>query len=266
MQSVSAPVAEPARTREDRFEPSGQSPRDAGMEDVSASGTGDDAPARAGATEARDGGSGSRQLSDDERRMVNELQARDREVRAHEAAHQAAGGGHVGGASYTYQQGPDGRQYAVGGEVPVDLSTGGGSPEAVIAKMAQVRAAAMAPADPSAQDFAVAAAAAAIQAAARQQQQAERGEKAEAGDPAAAGAVQDPAIDPTGPAARSGDDRRDDPAADRDAGATASSAPSATAPTAGGDQDGTLVAARALGAYRAASAAESRSALVDSSA
>jgi SprA-related family len=134
-------------------------------------------------------------LTADEQQMVTELQARDREVRAHEAAHQAAGGGNVGGASYSYQQGPDGRQYAIGGEVPVDMSTSGGSsPEAVIAKMAQVQAAAMAPADPSPQDFAVAAAAAAIAAAARQQQNA-----AKASESANAAKKLDPSDQATGP-------------------------------------------------------------------
>lgn len=112
------------------------------------------------------------QLSADDLRMIVGLQARDREVRAHEAAHQAAGGGAVGGASYTYQQGPDGRQYAVGGEVPVDMSTTGGKPAEVIAKMERVRAAALAPADPSGQDMSVAASAAAIEAQARQELQA----------------------------------------------------------------------------------------------
>ena len=111
-----------------------------------------------------------RQLTPDDLEVISNLQARDREVRAHEAAHQAAGGGAVGGASYSYQQGPDGRQYAIGGEVSVDLSASGG-PEAVIAQMARVRAAATAPASPSAQDLSVAAAASSIAAAARQELQ-----------------------------------------------------------------------------------------------
>ena len=109
-----------------------------------------------------------RQLTPDDLEVISNLQARDREVRAHEAAHQAAGGGAVGGASYSYQQGPDGRSYAIGGEVSVDLSASGG-PEAVIAQMARVRAAATAPASPSAQDLSVAAAASSIAAAARQE-------------------------------------------------------------------------------------------------
>lgn len=112
------------------------------------------------------------QLTPDDVQVISNLQARDREVRAHEAAHQAAGGGTVGGASFSYQQGPDGRQYAIGGEVSVDLSASG-SPEAVIAKMARVRAAATAPANPSSQDFSVAAAAASIAAEARQDQRAQ---------------------------------------------------------------------------------------------
>jgi len=54
-------------------------------------------------------------LSPDEERLVTDLQARDAEVKTHEAAHQAAGAGMTGAASYTYQQGPDGKMYAIGG-------------------------------------------------------------------------------------------------------------------------------------------------------
>ena len=75
----------------------------------------------------------------------------------------SAGAGLVrGGASYTYQVGSDGQLYAVGGEVTLDMSTVPGNPQATVAKMRQVQAAALAPADPSAQDRAVAAAAAAL--------------------------------------------------------------------------------------------------------
>ncbi|HEX7624991.1 MAG TPA: putative metalloprotease CJM1_0395 family protein [Anaeromyxobacteraceae bacterium] len=97
-------------------------------------------------------------LSDEALDEVRKLEGRDREVRAHEAAHQAAGGALAGGATFTYQLGPDGHSYAVGGEVPI-RSAGGGSAEADIAAARQVRAAALAPGDPSAQDLAVAAAA-----------------------------------------------------------------------------------------------------------
>lgn len=107
------------------------------------------------------------------KQMVNELRARDSEVRAHEAAHIAAGGGIVkGGASFTYQKAPDGRLYAIGGEVPIDTSKAE-TPEATIRKMQQVRSAAMAPANPSATDYKVAANAMMTEMQARQEPAAE---------------------------------------------------------------------------------------------
>lgn len=97
------------------------------------------------------------ELTPEQEAQVEKLQKRDEQVRAHEAAHIAAGGGVVtGGASFTYQTGPDGRSYAIGGEVPIDASTES-SPEATIAKMQKVRTAALAPVDPSPQDYKVAA-------------------------------------------------------------------------------------------------------------
>jgi len=98
-------------------------------------------------------------LTEEERRAVRELKQRDGEVRAHEAAHKAAGGAHAGGVSFTFQQGPDGQRYAVGGEVPIDISTVAGDPRATAQKMQQIRRAALAPADPSGPDRAIAAAA-----------------------------------------------------------------------------------------------------------
>ena len=93
------------------------------------------------------------------RMMIAKLQARDMEVRMHEMAHIAAGGGVVrGGAGFSYQQGPDGKMYAIGGEVPIDMS-GASTPEETIAKMERVRGAALAPANPSSADHQVAAAA-----------------------------------------------------------------------------------------------------------
>lgn len=90
-------------------------------------------------------------------KALTELKVRDREVRAHEAAHQAVGGQYAGAMSFTYQRGADGAQYAVGGEVPIDVSRVAGDPQATIEKMRVVGSAAMAPAQPSAQDRAVAA-------------------------------------------------------------------------------------------------------------
>lgn len=101
----------------------------------------------------------SGELSDSEKQQVRELAATDRTVRAHEAAHQAVGGSLTGAASFRFVTGPDGTRYAVGGDVPVLLTTVHDDPEASIRLAEQVRAAALAPAEPSNQDRAVAAAA-----------------------------------------------------------------------------------------------------------
>lgn len=94
------------------------------------------------------------------RAQLAELKAIDRAVRAHEAAHLAAAGRYAtSGPQYTYQRGPDGRRYAVGGEVGIDTSPVRGDPEATIAKARQVEQAALAPAQPSGQDLRIAAAA-----------------------------------------------------------------------------------------------------------
>lgn len=95
------------------------------------------------------------ELSQEEKQLVQDLQSRDTEVRGHEAAHQGAGGGMTGGASFTYQQGPDGRMYAIGGEVSISIPAGS-TPQETIRNARQTIAAAMAPSDPSGQDFSVA--------------------------------------------------------------------------------------------------------------
>jgi hypothetical protein len=110
-------------------------------------------------------------LSDEDQKKVKELEKRDQVVRSHEAAHIAAGGQYVkGGATYQYQKGPDGKMYAVGGEVSIDTSPVKGDPQATIAKMETIKAAALAPADPSGQDRAVAAEASQEEAQARQEE------------------------------------------------------------------------------------------------
>ncbi|WP_082805981.1 putative metalloprotease CJM1_0395 family protein [Marichromatium gracile] len=99
----------------------------------------------------------------EELRLVEQLRQRDREVRMHEQAHVAAGGRYVtGGPSYTYQTGPDGRQYAIGGEVQIDTSKEA-DPAATLDKAEAVLRAALAPAEPSGQDQRVAAQARAMQ-------------------------------------------------------------------------------------------------------
>ena len=88
---------------------------------------------------------------------IQKLKSRDAEVRQHEAAHAATGGAHAGAPSFEYETGPDGKKYAVGGEVQISTSKVAGDPEKTLQKAAQIRAAALAPANPSSQDRRVAA-------------------------------------------------------------------------------------------------------------
>ncbi len=90
-------------------------------------------------------------------REIARYQSTDARVRAHEAAHLAAAQGlAIGAASFGYETGPDGKRYAVSGDVSIDTSEGR-TPEETLARAQQIRRAALAPADPSAQDRAVAA-------------------------------------------------------------------------------------------------------------
>ncbi|NVK55832.1 MAG: hypothetical protein HWE26_09465 [Alteromonadaceae bacterium] len=108
-----------------------------------------------------------RQQQQAEQREIDALKERDQEVRKHERAHANTGGQYAGSPQYQYQRGPDGQRYAVEGEVSIDISTEK-TPEQTLNKMQQVRAAALAPAEPSPQDLQVAAEAARIAFDARQ--------------------------------------------------------------------------------------------------
>ena len=113
-------------------------------------------------------------LTKEELQELQELQKRDTEVKAHEQAHKAVAGHHaVGGPSYTYEVGPNGKRYAVEGEVPIDLSKEE-TPEETILKMQIVARAAMAPANPSSADKRIAARAAMIANQARSELQIEQ--------------------------------------------------------------------------------------------
>ena len=123
------------------------------------------APSESTGDSAREEAEEEQKRADEEK--TRELEARDREVRAHEQAHLSALGPYkTGGASYTYETGPDGRRFAVGGEVPVDVSPES-EPEETIKKAQTIRRAALAPAEPSAADRAVAAQASQLEATAR---------------------------------------------------------------------------------------------------
>ena len=108
------------------------------------------------------------ELAKEDQAAVDELKSRDQEVRVHEQAHLSAAGGYAtSGARFTFETGPDGKRYAVGGEVSIDTSTVPDDPEATIRKMQTVRKAALAPMNPSAADRAIAAEASATAAQAR---------------------------------------------------------------------------------------------------
>lgn len=98
----------------------------------------------------------TREISPEQQRQIDELRAIDRQVREHEAAHLRNGAGVVtSGASYSYAYGPDGKQYAVAGEVGIDTSPER-KPEDNIDKGQRIQIAALAPRDPSSTDFRVA--------------------------------------------------------------------------------------------------------------
>jgi hypothetical protein len=98
-----------------------------------------------------------RNLPETDQRKVAELKRTDHEVRTHEQAHMASGGSLVrGGAVYQYQTGPDGKRYAISGEVTLDASAIKDNPEATLQKARRIKQAALAPANPSSQDRAVA--------------------------------------------------------------------------------------------------------------
>ncbi len=98
-----------------------------------------------------------------ELKMIQQLRARDLEVRSHEQAHVAAAGSLAqGGPSFQFTRGPDGRLYATGGEVGIDVSPVANDPHATIEKAQQIRRAALAPSNPSQADRAVAARATAM--------------------------------------------------------------------------------------------------------
>ena len=144
---------------------------DRGVENNTGNSSGDKTSSTKNNTQNNDKNAGQKnigELSQEEQRIVTELQAADTNVRAHEAAHMAAGGGLTSPASYTYERGPDNKMYAVAGEV--GISTGeGNTPQESLNKAQTIRRAALAPADPSPQDLKVAAQAASMEMSARAQ-------------------------------------------------------------------------------------------------
>ena len=113
-----------------------------------------------------------------EQQQLTELKERDAEVRMHEQAHASLGGQYASPPQYEYERGPDGKRYVVDGKVSIDVSKAS-TPEETIRKALQVKAAALAPAEPSTQDLRVAIEATQIALEARTEIATEKAEKAQ---------------------------------------------------------------------------------------
>ena len=113
-----------------------------------------------------------------EQQQLTKLKQRDTEVRAHEQAHVTLGGQYTSSHQYEYERGPDGRRYAVDGEVSIDISQAS-TPQETLRKAEQAKAAALAPVEPSAQDLRVATEAAQIAREARAEIVSDKAEKAQ---------------------------------------------------------------------------------------
>ena len=174
----SAAVEETTSARPEETDRSG--PQTAQAEQPSARADQSEATEDQARTESAERGqTGIRELTPEEKQRVAELKAIDQAVRNHEQAHLSAAGGLArGGANFDYVTGPDGKRYAVGGEVQIDTSGVPDDPEATISKAQNIRRAALAPAKPSSQDQRVAARATQLEFEARAQLAQERSEEA----------------------------------------------------------------------------------------
>jgi hypothetical protein len=113
--------------------------------------------AKAKTKRAKSGATSEANLPEKERKQVEDLRQKDSHVRSHENAHLAAAGNLArGGPKFEFETGPDGKRYAVAGEVPIDTNPDK-EPAATLRKASRIRAAALAPSDPSPQDRRVAA-------------------------------------------------------------------------------------------------------------
>lgn len=95
------------------------------------------------------------------KKEIEQLKQIEEEVIIHENAHKAAGAGVTGAVTYSHTTGPDDQRYINGGEVSIQMPSGGGEPDETIALLEKVRQAALAPSQPSPQDLRVAASASA---------------------------------------------------------------------------------------------------------
>lgn len=90
----------------------------------------------------------------DFQRVLSKFKEKDAQIKAHEQSH-AANAPTVGGISYNYQQGPDGKMYAVGGSVRLDVSMPQ-DPKSAELKLEQLKKSALSVDDPSGADMTIA--------------------------------------------------------------------------------------------------------------
>lgn len=96
------------------------------------------------------------ELTPQEEQELAKLKNTDAEVKRHENAHKAmAAGLQTSGPNYEYETGPDGKKYAVAGDVNISYQKSS-DPEINLKNAQKLKAAALAPAEPSAQDRSVA--------------------------------------------------------------------------------------------------------------
>ncbi len=96
-------------------------------------------------------------VQSDVRKLINW----ENNVKQHEQAHMAVGGGLVSTARFSYTLGPDGKRYVSGGEVSISIPSSENE-EDNLNTLERVKRAALAPADPSPQDIKTAAMASAL--------------------------------------------------------------------------------------------------------
>ena len=89
---------------------------------------------------------------EDYKRVLEKFKNKDSQVKVHEQSHAGLA---VSGISYNYQQGPDGKMYAVGGSVRLDTSMPN-DPQAAQNKLDKLQKAAVSSSDPSAADLSIA--------------------------------------------------------------------------------------------------------------
>ncbi len=96
------------------------------------------------------------ELTQKEQQELTQLKNTDAEVKRHENAHKAmAAGLQTSGPNYEYEIGPDGKKYAVAGDVNISYQKSS-DPEVNLKNAQKLKAAALAPAEPSTQDRSVA--------------------------------------------------------------------------------------------------------------